>query len=70
MTKLTLIYRPIIITNFKARALKDRATESIAYDAVNEAVKADAEKLGRSEGYVMKIMIAKKVKEGADGTQN
>lgn len=63
MVKTKLIFRPVIITKGKQRPLKDREFEMDADNSLQEAVRIDAEKFGKSEGYVLKVIQAEKTKE-------
>jgi len=49
---INIYYRPVIITNGKQRALKDRGNEEIAESALMEALKT--EKVG-AEGYILTL---------------
>jgi hypothetical protein len=64
MVKTKTVYRPVVITNGKHRPLKDREFELDADGALQEAVRTDAEKFGKSEGYVLKVIQAERVKGG------
>ena len=63
MVKTKIVYRPIVVTEVRQRALKDRDCDTVADTALQEAVRADAEKFGKSEGYVLKVIQAERVKE-------
>jgi hypothetical protein len=51
-TMINIYYRPVIITNGKQRALKDRDNEKISKNALIEALKT--EKAG-AEGYILTV---------------
>jgi len=63
MVKTKIVYRPIVVTEGRQRALKDRDCDTVADTALQEAVRTDAEKFGKSEGYVLKVIQAERVKE-------
>ena len=63
MVKTKIVYRPIVVTEGRQRALKDRGCDTVADTALQEAVRTDAEKFGKSEGYVLKVIQAERVKE-------
>jgi len=62
--KTTTMFRPVVVCNGKQRPLSDREVDTVAQNAMEEAVKADAEKFGKAEGYVLAVFQAERVKEG------
>jgi hypothetical protein len=62
--KTETFFRPVVVCQGKQRALPDKIINAVAKEHMETAVKADAEKFGVAEGYVLEIFRAVKVKEG------
>ena len=60
MNQINTYYRPIIISAGHPRALQDREIDTVANDALDEALKG--EKAG-TEGYVLEIKKVEEAKE-------
>jgi hypothetical protein len=70
MIEIKTIYRPVVITQGKARPLKDQEIDTVADNHLEEAIRADAEIFGESEGYMITVKRAKKIKEEPNGTES
>jgi hypothetical protein len=59
-TEINSYYRPIVVSNGRQRALKDRDIDTVAENALIEALQA--EKPG-TEGYILKVFKVEVKKE-------